>query len=63
MGIQACNLLDPVWHEQALKNNPDHAPRNLKFAQNQITNFARVALTEALDMVYEIGGREIVITM
>ena len=49
--------------EQALKANPERAPRELKVNANYIGRFGQVALTEALDMVYEMaGGREIVIT-
>lgn len=48
---------------QALKNNPGGAPKELKVNSNYLTRFGQVALTEALDMVYEMGGgREIVIT-
>lgn len=48
---------------QALKANPERAPRELKVNANYIGRFGQVALTEALDMVYEMaGGREIVIT-
>lgn len=48
---------------QALKANPDFAPKELKVNANYIGRFGQVALTEALDMVYEMGGgREIVIT-
>ncbi len=47
---------------QALKANPSLAPKNVKIGSNYITNFGQVALEEALDMVYEMGGqREIVI--
>jgi len=56
---QRCSLL----REQALKANPGRAPRELKVNANYIGRFGQVALTEALDMVYEMaGGREIVIT-
>ena len=49
---------------QALKANPTGAPKELKINSNYITRFGQTALTEALDMVYEMGGsREIVITM
>ena len=48
---------------QALKANPTGAPKELKINSNYITRFGQTALTEALDMVYEMGGnREIVIT-
>jgi len=47
---------------QALKANPSLAPKNVNMGSNYITNFGQVALEEALDMVYEMGGqREIVI--
>ncbi len=58
-------LLTGWWlpYEQALKANPERAPRELKVNANYIGRFGQVALTEALDMVYEMaGGREIVIT-
>ncbi len=49
--------------ETALKANPEGAPKELKVNANYITRFGQVALTEALEMVYEMsGGREIVIT-
>ena len=47
---------------QALKANPEGAPRELKVNANYITRFGQVALTEALDQVYDMGKREIVIT-
>ena len=47
---------------QALKANPTGAPKELKISSNYLTKFGQVALTEALDMVYEMGDkREIVI--
>lgn len=47
---------------QALKANPSLAPKDVKIGSNYITKFGQVALEEALDMVYEMGGqREIVI--
>ena len=48
---------------QALKANPECAPRELKVNANYIGRFGQVALTEALDMVYDLAqGREITIT-
>ena len=48
---------------QALKNNPENAPINLKVNSNYITNFGQTALVEALDIVYELSGnREINVT-
>ena len=41
---------------QALKANPTAAPRSLKVNANYIGRFGQVALTEALDMVAEMGG-------
>ncbi|KAF6252092.1 hypothetical protein COO60DRAFT_1555123 [Scenedesmus sp. NREL 46B-D3] len=41
---------------QALKANPECAVRELKLNANYITRFGQVALTEAVDMVYEMGG-------
>ena len=40
---------------QALKANADGAPRELKLNSNYITRFGQVALTEAIDMVYEMS--------
>lgn len=55
------NLDLPVM--QALKNNPDNAPVNLKLNSNYISNFGQTALLEALDTVVEISGnREMNIT-
>ena len=42
---------------QALKSNPALAPKDVKISSNYITRFGQVALTEALDMVYEMGGQ------
>lgn len=36
---------------QALKNNPEGAPRELKISANRLTRFGQIALQEALDMV------------
>ncbi len=48
---------------QALKANPERAPRDLKLNANYVSRFGQVALTEALDVVFEMsGGREITIT-
>lgn len=48
---------------QALKANPTGAPRNLKVNANYLGRFGQVALTEAMDMVAELGGgRDITIT-
>ncbi len=45
------------------EGEPTGAPKELKINSNYITRFGQTALTEALDMVYEMGGnREIVIT-
>jgi hypothetical protein len=53
----------PHAHAQALKANPECAPRELKVNANYIGRFGQVALTEALDMVYDLAqGREITIT-
>lgn len=41
---------------QALKANPESACKELKLNNNYITRFGQVALTEAVDMVYEMGG-------
>lgn len=40
---------------QALKANVDAAPRELKLNSNYITRFGQVALSEAIDMVYEMS--------
>lgn len=47
---------------QALKANPDVAPKELKLSANYISQFGSVALNEALDHVYDIAKREMVIT-
>jgi hypothetical protein len=36
---------------QALKGNPDGAPKELKISANRLTRFGQIALQEALDMV------------
>lgn len=41
---------------QALKANPECAVKELKLNANYITRFGQVALSEAVDMVYEMGG-------
>lgn len=41
---------------QALKANPESAVKELKLNNNYITRFGQVALTEAVDLVYEMGG-------
>ncbi len=40
---------------QALKANPDGAPKELKISANRLTRFGQVALQEALDMVRPSG--------
>lgn len=58
-----CATIEQMPASQALKANPTGAPKELKINSNYVTKFGQVALTEALDMVYEMGGkREIVIT-
>lgn len=47
-----CTAVTP----QALKANPESAVKELKLNNNYITRFGQVALTEAVDLVYEIGG-------
>jgi hypothetical protein len=58
--VVRCNVLGlNSWHNrvlQALKANPECAVRELKLNANYITRFGQVALTEAVDMVYEMGG-------
>lgn len=46
---------------QALKANPGGAPKEFKVNSNYITKFGQVALTEALDMVLDIGRKSITI--
>ena len=49
---------------QALKANPERAPKELKANANYISTFGQTALNDALDMVYDVsGGREITITL
>ena len=63
LGSKADGLGNAVHREQALKANPECAPRELKVNANYIGRFGQVALTEALDMVYDLAqGREITIT-
>ena len=50
-----------AWLLQALKQNPGLAPKELKLNANYITPFGQTALKEALDMVYEMSTKEIVI--
>ncbi len=60
--LQPINVLLLLLLHQALKANPSLAPKDVKIGSNYITKFGQVALEEALDMVYEMGGqREIVI--
>jgi hypothetical protein len=47
---------------QALKANPGGAPVDFKLGANYLTRFGQVALTEAVEMVYDMAKREIVIT-
>eukprot|EP00798_Chlamydomonas_sp_ICE-L_P019001 gene19001-25585_t len=39
----------------ALKNNPECAPKEMKLNSNYITRFGQVALSDAVDMVFENG--------
>jgi hypothetical protein len=41
---------------QALKANATAAPNLLRLNSNYITKFGQVALSEAVDLVYELGG-------
>ncbi|GFH31964.1 uncharacterized protein HaLaN_31104, partial [Haematococcus lacustris] len=41
---------------QAMKSNADGAPKDLKLASNYITRFGQVALSEAVDMVFEMAA-------
>lgn len=41
--------------QQALKANPERAPKDLKLNSNYITRFGQVALSEAVDMVFEMA--------
>jgi NLR family CARD domain-containing protein 3 len=48
---------------QALKANPDVGIKELRLNANYITRFGQVALTEAVDVVYEMaGGRALTVT-
>jgi len=40
---------------QALKVNPEAAPKDVRLDSNNITKFGQVALIEAVDIVYEMG--------
>ena len=44
---------------KALKANPTVAVKELKLNANYITRFGQVALSEAVDMVYEMGGQRV----
>lgn len=46
---------------QSLKHNPDSAPRDLNITSNMLTRMGQVALTEALDQVFDMTKREMVI--
>ncbi len=46
---------------QSLKHNPDSAPRDLNITSNMLTRMGQVALTEALDQVFDMAKREMVI--
>ena len=46
---------------QSLKHNPDSAPRDLNITSNMLTRMGQVALTEALDQVFDMALREMVI--
>ncbi len=45
-----------LFGAQALKANAEGAPTDLKLNSNYITRFGQVALSEAVDMVYEMAG-------
>lgn len=45
---------------QALKANVASAPRELRVNSNYITNMGQVALTEAIDMVQELGRGKLI---
>lgn len=45
--------------KKALKANPTVAVKELKLNANYITRFGQVALSEAVDMVYEMGGQRV----
>jgi Ran GTPase-activating protein (RanGAP) involved in mRNA processing and transport len=46
---------------QSLKHNPESAPKDLNITSNLLTRLGQVALTEALDQVYDMSKREMVI--
>ena len=48
---------------QALKANPQGAPKELKISSNRLTRFGQVALQEALDMVFEMTRNQKEITI
>ncbi len=44
---------------QALKANAEGAVKDLRLNNNYITRFGQVALSEAVDMVFEMGGGKV----
>jgi hypothetical protein len=52
--LQPWNLPSPS--AQALKANAEGAVKELRLNANYITRFGQVALSEAVDMVYEMAG-------
>ena len=63
MNLRACMGQDDgaVSLAQSLKHNPDSAPRDLNITSNMLTRMGQVALTEALDQVFDMAKREMVI--
>lgn len=57
LAVNQNQLYFQVWmnrrlvYLQALKNNPEGAPRELKISANRLTRFGQIALQEALDVV------------
>jgi hypothetical protein len=49
----------PCSCHQALKANAEGAVKDLRLNNNYITRFGQVALSEAVDMVYEMGGGKV----
>lgn len=58
-----CGLMSCFYLGQSLKANASGAVKELKLNSNYITEQGQFVLTEALDLIYELGnGRETTIT-
>jgi hypothetical protein len=48
---------------QAMKNNPESIPDTLLLTQNYITNAGKVALTEAMEDMWDLYEKEVSIDL